>query len=252
LGSLLPPKRRNSRVERIIRKVSEEPKFTLPYWNYTGPANRILPKEFRLSSDAVWSPLFRPDRNSATNNGAPIDQIGGASPIDLEAMKSIVYEQTPGDAGLCSNIDNNPHGSVHVDVGNRRGMGRIPWAANDPIFWLHHCNIDRIWASWIKAGGSNPTSTTFKNEPFTFADTNGAAVQRTVSEVLELDDLDYGYDSYVDRPPGSPPFPTSIALKAFKVRAVARRVSGPVTLGAAPDNGEIGDATSSSVELSRH
>ena len=19
---------------------------------------------------------------------------------------------------------------------------------NDPVFWLHHCNIDRLWAEW--------------------------------------------------------------------------------------------------------
>ncbi len=224
--------------EKIIRQVSNEPKFTLPYWNYTGPnpQNRILPVEFRSSGDAVWKPLFRPDRKPETNNGVPIDQISGANPIDINAMKSIVYGQTTGDAGLCSNVDNNPHGSVHVDVGNRRGMGRVPWAGNDPIFWLHHCNIDRIWASWIKAGGRNPTSQGFKNETFTFADSNGAPVEANVGSVLDFDALDYDYDRYIDRPPGSPPFPSAVTVgvEAFAIRAVARRVSGPVTLGASP------------------
>ncbi len=222
--------------ERIIRQVSGEPKFTLPYWNYTGPSpqNRILPVQFRSSGDAAWKPLFRPDRNRDTNDGVPIDQISGASPIDIKAMKSIVYGQTTGDAGLCSNVDNNPHGSVHGDVGNQRGMGRVPWAANDPIFWLHHCNIDRLWASWIKAGGANPSSPGFKNEKFTFADSNGALVEGSVGSVLDLNDLDYDYDRYIDRPPGSPPFPSKLTVEVFAIRAVARRVSGPVTLGASP------------------
>jgi tyrosinase len=222
--------------EKIIRQVSGEPKFTLPYWNYTGPSpqNRILPVEFRSSGDPVWKPLFRPDRKAGTNNGVPIDQISGANPIDINAMKSIVYGQTAGDAGLCSNVDNNPHGSVHVDVGNQRGMGRVPWAGNDPIFWLHHCNIDRIWASWIKAGGADPTSQGFKHRKFTFADGNGVPVEANVGSVLDLDALDYDYDRYIDRPPGSPPFPSGAAPEGFAASAVTLGASGPVTLGASP------------------
>ena len=125
---------------------------------------------------------------------------------------------------------------MHVDVRNDKGMGKVPWAANDPIFWLHHCNIDRIWASWIKAGGANPTSQGFKNEKFTFADSNGAPIEANVGSVLDLDALDYDYDRYIDRPPGSPPFPSrvTVGVEAFAIRAVARRVSGPVTLGASP------------------
>ena len=38
------------------------------------------------------------------------------------------------------------HGAVHVWVGGT--MGRIDWAAYDPIFWAHHANIDRLWARW--------------------------------------------------------------------------------------------------------
>lgn len=32
-------------------------------------------------------------------------------------------------------------------------MGRVPTAAADPIFWVHHSNIDRYWTAWIAAGG---------------------------------------------------------------------------------------------------
>ena len=26
-------------------------------------------------------------------------------------------------------------------------MAQVPFAPNDPVFFVHHCNIDRIWAS---------------------------------------------------------------------------------------------------------
>lgn len=38
------------------------------------------------------------------------------------------------------------HGEVHIWVGGH--MTDIPFAAYDPIFWAHHCMIDRIWRIW--------------------------------------------------------------------------------------------------------
>ena len=37
------------------------------------------------------------------------------------------------------------HNAVHIWVGGDMGPGTSP---NDPIFFLHHCNVDRIWAKW--------------------------------------------------------------------------------------------------------
>jgi len=220
--------------EQIIRNVSGAPEFTLPYWNYTDsdPNNRSLPKQFRLANDAVWGPLFRRNRNSAVNQGTPVDEAPGGSPMTLDAMKSSVYVDVGSDAGFCSNVDNDPHGVLHGNVGNSRGMGQVPWAANDPIFWLHHCNIDRIWASWAKAGGKNPNDATFRNTMYRFVDGSGNGVQGKVSDILELQDLDYEYDRYLDRPPGSAPFLAPSARLSPAVHAVSRQISGPVRLGA--------------------
>ncbi len=40
---------------------------------------------------------------------------------------------------------NRLHNGVHVWVGGDMLRGHSP---NDPIFFLHHCNVDRIWAFW--------------------------------------------------------------------------------------------------------
>ncbi len=29
-------------------------------------------------------------------------------------------------------------------------MSIVPSAPNDPVFFLHHCNVDRLWAQWQK------------------------------------------------------------------------------------------------------
>ena len=47
------------------------------------------------------------------------------------------------------------HNSGHVWVGG--SMGSIPNAPCDPVFWMHHAEIDRLWAAWQTANpGQNP------------------------------------------------------------------------------------------------
>ncbi|CZS88976.1 uncharacterized protein RAG0_00474 [Rhynchosporium agropyri] len=40
------------------------------------------------------------------------------------------------------------HGQLHVFTGGSGQMGRVPVAAFDSIFWMHHCNVDRLFAIW--------------------------------------------------------------------------------------------------------
>ena len=66
-------------------------------------------------------------------------------------------------------LEGSPHNAVHGLVGGtQRGhdqndpafgglMGWPDQAALDPIFWLHHANIDRLWESWRKGvPGADP------------------------------------------------------------------------------------------------
>lgn len=45
-----------------------------------------------------------------------------------------------------------PHGGLHVWVGG--DMGQVPYASYDPIFWIHHCNVDRLWWEWQQVNGN--------------------------------------------------------------------------------------------------
>ena len=49
------------------------------------------------------------------------------------------------------------HNTVHACMGGQMGTGSSP---NDPAFFLHHCNVDRLWALWQEKFGnaSYPTS----------------------------------------------------------------------------------------------
>lgn len=45
------------------------------------------------------------------------------------------------------------HNRVHVWVGGDMLLSSSP---NDPVFYLNHCNVDRIWAAWQKQHPSEP------------------------------------------------------------------------------------------------
>ena len=41
-------------------------------------------------------------------------------------------------------LESIPHNSVHVGIGG--DMGFVAKSPNDPMFYMHHRNIDRLWA----------------------------------------------------------------------------------------------------------
>src|SRR3954451_18105461 len=188
--------------EEIIRALLKDPTFSLPYWNYSVPAGYPLPKEFRMQNDPQWGPLFRPNRRPVVNAGQAIfNGMGVANQINpASALAQPSYLPVGVAPGFNQALDQGVHGSVHVFVGNGQGMGSIPWAANDPIFWMHHCNIDRIWVSWNNSGHTNPNTPAWLNKVFPFAGPNGQAAQATVKDYTNTRKCDYKYDKLIVSP----------------------------------------------------
>jgi len=186
--------------ESIIRKASGKPEFSLPYWNYSvsGTNHGVIPPQFTQSSDPTYKWLYKSNRNPGVNTGTAID-AGSPGDLDLTALKEATYQQNGAAQGFNMALDFGLHGNVHVDTGDFTNMGDIHWAAGDPIFWMHHCNIDRLWASWNKNGGANPGGS-WLTKQFTFADASGTKVTGTVSNFDSLSKLDYTYDQFEPPP----------------------------------------------------
>ncbi|MCJ1407940.1 hypothetical protein MMC19_002011 [Ptychographa xylographoides] len=53
-----------------------------------------------------------------------------------------------GKNGTTYNSLENMHNFIHALVGNGGHMSYIPYSSFDPVFWLHHTNVDRITAIW--------------------------------------------------------------------------------------------------------
>lgn len=227
--------------ERIIRKVIADDTFTLPYWDYTTAGKHAIPEQFRMPNDPLFKALFRGDRNNGTrpgtanvNAGEPIDRNDPGNPLNLNSLRERDYERKGVAAGFNEALDFGLHGSIHVLVGNRTNMGRIEYAARDPIFWLHHCNIDRLWASWNKGGRLNPTGA-WLSRTFAFGDENGARVDPVVSDFVDTETIKagpYKYDK-LEPVPALPPTPANVMLMAMAPTIIAGQAQpGPINLGA--------------------
>ncbi len=92
-------------------------------------------------------------------------------------------------------LEGTPHGAVHVGVGGL--MGSFNTAALDPVFWLHHANIDRIWEIWRTMPDRADTTEAawLTGVTFHFHDENRTTLTETVQEVLDTaTQLGYSYE----------------------------------------------------------
>lgn len=187
--------------EALISQITKLPDFALPYWDYN--ADRNVPAEYLVAG----TPLHDPNR--IDNDGKPVTAI---PPDDIftdafgdncmrfqrgaDSDISVVFEET---------LENGLHDNVHDGLG--RDMMRPAFSPTDPLFWLHHCNLDRLWAAWVATGGkrSMPPAT----DPYWAG--NNEYVDQTMPRVrtISTQGLGYTYANLTLPPvvPEAPPLP---------------------------------------------
>jgi hypothetical protein len=186
--------------ERIVRKMCDDHCWALPYWNWAPGSDFHLPPPFRDTG----SELYTVNRDPNMNSGA-----GALNPGAVSVGSSFSLTNF-----FTTNLNiQNPHGSVHVEVGG--WMQSVATAAQDPIFYVHHSNVDRLWDLWLAQGGgrSDPVmDATWTGKTYTFFDESGNPVKMSACEILRAaEQLNYVYEG---EPPQvlefcrrRPPFP---------------------------------------------
>jgi len=120
-------------------------------------------------------------------------------------------------------LEDAPHGAVHVLVGNdydqsgnlvRGGwMGSFYTAGLDPVFWLHHANIDRLWQVWLDQDPDhlNPTGDpAWLDTEFSFPKVGGGLQTWSIGEILDEASIGYEYESTAAPSGVAPPVPTPV------------------------------------------
>lgn len=182
--------------EGVIREVLHDETFTLPYWNpVTGnDADLVLPAVFRVPGTT----LYNGTRWPWVNGGERID-ILYRDWLSLDALNEDFYIDSPtGSHGFNPKLDTNPHFLTHLAVGG--DMADFATVGGDPLFYLHHANLDRIWESWNRLGHKNPTDPKYLNRTFAYGDRSGKRVDLPVSGADRVAQLGYEYDVYEKAP----------------------------------------------------
>ncbi len=233
--------------ERIVRSASGDLNFALPYWNYSQPNQRVLPQPFRIPADSS-NTLYVSQRRTQINQGTPLP----ATSVDYSRALSYVNFFTntgsfaPSFGGgvvsrpmqfaspnVTGQLENQPHNVIHGDIGGPGGWMSDPrLAARDPIFWLHHCNIDRLWEQWLRLGQgrSNPVNnSTWMDVKFSFFDENGQKQEMSGKDILDTaSQLNYVYDDMLTPPPPTPPTVSLIAPASASPQLVGSTSKGEV------------------------
>ncbi|MEM7338783.1 MAG: tyrosinase family protein [Actinomycetota bacterium] len=143
-------------LERELQAI--DPSVTLPYWRFDRPAPNLFSPHFIGQSTGTSQPELAPSNPLATwvTDGIPgiqrrttgwNDQKESAPglptfPVRTEAETlalGSVFQQF-------WVMEGSPHGAAHISfVGS---INSIDSAARDPLFFMLHCNVDRLWAKW--------------------------------------------------------------------------------------------------------
>jgi tyrosinase len=122
--------------ERQLRAVSGDSNLVLPYWDYY--TNPTIPAEF--TNPTSGNPLYIERVN--TNVRQALSMAPFSSTL-INFPRGMDYAFEP-------SFEDMPHNPVHDIIGNWMADMQSP---TDPIFWLHHANVDRLWVAWVAAGG---------------------------------------------------------------------------------------------------
>lgn len=140
-------------LEFWVSSIPNYQKFFIPYWDWT--TNRSVPN---------WLENFKPHVNIPDTEKIP-PEPSSIDPVNVNRTPGQDREfslPTTDDINRCLGKPTYTeftmtleglHAGVHAWVGGT--MSDIATSPADPLFWLHHANIDRIYTLWQKTHPDN-------------------------------------------------------------------------------------------------
>ena len=152
-------------MERRLQQVN--PALTLPYWDATNDRHIPAPlktkkfiKDFSIQRGA-WD---------ASQLATPQEEVD-----ILQIPTFRLFQRT---------LEGHIHAGVHNAVGGDMSGSNSP---TDPLFFLHHSNIDRLWSQWQAAHpGLGPSNPGYGLKP-------PPIFNVTVAQVQDISSLGYSY-----------------------------------------------------------
>jgi len=222
--------------ERILGALVNDTDFRLPVWDWEAQGGSAIP-EF-MSECPATNPLFDPTRvakiGDMPSQQDMMDAWAGLLSMERVEFAGAFYGITweNGDippqktqAGECMGV---PHNTFHNWVDGH--MKTFDNSGLDPLFYMHHCGVDRIWAhrqflqptTHVKDFVDLPCDHVIRNLTMDFIDCEGVipnlkpvAVKKAIWEFADYSKLGYAYQFPLINP--APP------LTAYLLRDILTR-----------------------------
>ncbi len=174
------------RLEQELQRVLGDADFAMPYWDWAADGELDPSEQWRSE---LWSPAYLGEARGFVQSGTlaamqvrlyqipQTRRVSSAQPRSLWRRAGVIIDDLPnksGEAGALGELDydmnpwsvnspmglrnrlegfiggTNMHNRVHVWVNG----DMLPMSSpNDPVFFLNHCNVDRIWETWMIDNG---------------------------------------------------------------------------------------------------
>lgn len=130
-----------NQFENDLQEIDSD--VTLPYWDWTEEAART-------PDSSLWADDFMGGTGSPVSTG-PFSDWGlrrflgrdeEALPTSEEVGMALSHTTF---STFTRRFETDVHNNPHRWVGGTMATAESP---ADPVFWLHHANVDRLWAEW--------------------------------------------------------------------------------------------------------
>jgi len=152
------------------------PDVCVPYWDWSRVEEQHFPDWLVPVLPTVHTPTRTINVIRAPGSDGGLAAIASGVP---SAMAKTTYGDFTGPI-------NGIHGSVHIWVGGTMSDASVSPA--DPVFWLHHANLDRLWWAWYNSPQGN-----HQNPPLTGSDAVMDPWTYTEADVRDIAALGYAY-----------------------------------------------------------
>jgi tyrosinase len=232
--------------ENDLQRIDET--ITIPYWDWpdsssspltpdflgtngVGPDNQVQDGPFAANMSAHWTLKIKDD--AAAPNFLQRNIAGDTSANSLPTAAHVnrildvaTYDKAPwilNTGSFRSGAEYELHNLVHNYVGGTMGNMTSP---NDPVFWLHHSNVDRLWVDWLHrhpelcpylpSSGGPAGQNLFDHMIFSVGPSQPWPQQTKPVDMLDHRALGYSYDSepQAEIRPIVQPTPTRMAAAA--------------------------------------
>jgi polyphenol oxidase len=212
--------------ERILGSLIGDFSLRLTYFDWEVAAHRAMPPIYTAPGQSLLHPRALP-------NGSPVYPASDFTIVP--SMMTYVVDDFMGDAGAGGTPEGKPHDYGHTAMGD--DMGVLNTAAFDPIFFCHHGNVDRMWASWQHYHPGVDPGGAYSTLRFSFWDENKKWVSIGVADVADTTNLGYTYASFI---------PTTARVVK---REILLQLATPSRIGPPPPPEQLSDAAAVDIHL---